>query len=413
MVDAVSDAATADAASDVAVVDAVSDVIVDAASDTTVLDAASDVAVIDAASDIAVVDAASDVAVIDAASDVVVIDAASDVAVIDAASDVVVIDAASDVAVVDAPTDAITTDVTTGPLRWSIAVENATGTNTTQLRAVALSHGAPMASVYVGFIQSSNAPAGRTVRRFSAASPYARLAELGPGVSQPKALALDDRGNVFIGYRYSGTASSELVVASADLAATQGRLDVGSPIIGGIAVRHVGASWFAYVTFEGDGLVRRYDVTDPARMRLDASFGDAGSFTIPAGGELRGADFDADGNLWVASRASGAVFRVSPELRITGTAMLPGAFDVAFFDGRAYVSAYLGAASLVRVLDARTMAPVDDITAAEIGFTRGAREGYAGLDIDDEGRLWLADEDYDGASPVRDRLLVSTPLPRR
>ncbi len=397
-----------DAAPDVNA-DAAPDTATDAPHDATPEDVTVDAVVNDAAPEDVSSDVASDAALDLATPDI----AAPDVETPDVATPE---DAGSADASLDAPDDVTTEDATDASVdapsapAWTVAVENATGTSSTQLRAVAVSRtSAP--SVYVGFIQTSNTPAGRTVRRYDAAPPYALLGELGPGTSQPKALDTDDRGNVFIAYRYSGTSGSELVSASADLRAVNPHLDVGTPVVGGLCVRREGDAYRAYVTYEGDGLVRRYDITDPARMALDTTFGAGGSFQIPTAGELRGCAFDAEGNLWVASRAGGVVFRVTSDLRVTGTATIAGAFDVAFRGERAYVTAYRGAESSVRVLDARTMAPVDELTPARLGFARGSREGYAGLDVSADGRLWVADEDYDGASPVRDRLLVSPTLP--
>lgn len=375
-------------------------------------------AALDVSADLAIdtpTDAPHDVAREDVAGDAKVNDAGPEDVTADTGPDVTLDVAATDAAEPDvaAPEDVVRADATLdapSDPAWTVAVENTTGTSTTQLRAVAASR-TGASSVYVGFIQTSNTPAGRTVRRYDAAPPYALLGELGPGTSQPKALDTDDRGNVFIAYRDSGTSGSGLVSASADLRAVNPRLDVGTPVVGGLCVRREGDVYRAYVTYEGEGLVRRYDVTDPARMALDSSFGTGGSFQIPTAAELRGCAFDADGNLWVASRAGGVVFRVASDLRVTGTATIAGAFDVAFRGERAYVTAYRGADSSVRVLDARTMAPVDELTPARLGFTRGSREGYAGLDVSVDGRLWVADEDYDTASPVRDRLLVAPALP--
>ncbi len=294
---------------------------------------------------------------------------------------------------------------------WTIAHDNPTGTQTTQLRAIALANTAGQSSIYTGFIQTSNNPPGRTVRRFDSQPAYGQLHELGPGTSQPKALATDDRGNVFVGYRLSGTSASEIHATNASMGTTFDVLNVGSPNVGGMGVHRVGNDYYAYVAYEGGGLVQRFNVTDPTNVVLDVGFGVGGSYTLPVGGgELRGVEVDSSGNLWVASRADGLIYRVSPDLSTVNSVAVPRAFDVAFFDGRAYVTSYNGAFSLIRVLDEATMSFIDDITISEIGFARGSAEGYSGIDIGDDGRIWLADQSY-GTSPVRDRLLVSSPIP--
>lgn len=295
---------------------------------------------------------------------------------------------------------------------WSLAHENPTGTSTTQMRSLAVERSAGEPSVYVGFIQTSNPPAGRTVKRFDSAPGYAQMNERGPSTSQPKAIAADERGNVYIGYRLSGSNVSELVSANSTFASTLDVLGVGAPNIGGMGIQKSGANYYAYVSYEGGGLIQRYDVTDPANIALDTTWGSSGNYNLPVGsGVLRGVEVDSAGNLWVANRDDGKIYRVSADLTTVSSADVPRAFDVALFDGRAYVTSYNGAASLIRVLDQGSMSFVEDFSTVSSGFVHGTREGHSGIDIGADGRIWLVDQDYATGSPVRDRLLVSSPIP--
>jgi hypothetical protein len=84
--------------------------------------------------------------------------------------------------------------------------------------------------------------------------------------------------------------------------------------------------------------------------------------------------------------------------------------DVKLYGGDAYVTSYNGASSLIRVFKASDLALQGDITVGSLdgnAYTRGALEGWGGIDIDSTGRIWVGDENYNASGTTKDRLLVS------
>jgi hypothetical protein len=283
---------------------------------------------------------------------------------------------------------------------------------TNQLRAVDVADQAGNNSVYLGFIQTS---ANRRIDRINSASPYANLNTHAANLDQPKALASDDRGNVFVGERNSGTNTSNIQAFSATL--TPGTtLSVSSPVLGGMDVYKSGSTYYAYAGFEANGEIRRYDVTTPAAPVLDTTFGTGGLYTIAGATDIRGVEIDATGNIFAASRGDGKLYKVAADLSSVTSVNLTRAMDVALFGGRAYVTSYNGTTSFIRVYDATTLAVIEDYTIAATildgnAYTRGANEGWGGIDIDSSGRMWLADQHYGSTGGTQDRLIVSSPVP--
>jgi hypothetical protein len=291
-------------------------------------------------------------------------------------------------------------------LEWSTAHSQASST-TNQLRAVAVSDQPGNDSVYLGYIQTTGG--NRRIERRDTAAPYSVLNSVMMG-DQPKGIATDDRGYVFSANRGSSTTSSYIQAWSSTLTpVVGGTTSFTSPVIGGIAVQKVGAVYYAYTVYESGGLVQRYDVTNPAAMTLDTSFGLAGSYIIPGGSNLRGIEVAADGTIYVAARTDGQVYRVSSDLMSVASFPLNRAMDVALEGSTLYATSYDGANSFIRVLDATNMAFVEDISISTLDgnpYSRGATEGFSGVDVDATGSLWLADQHYGSAGGTQDRLLV-------
>jgi hypothetical protein len=306
-------------------------------------------------------------------------------------------------------------------LTWSTAV-NQTSTTTNQLRAVSVADQAGNDSVYVGYIQTTGAN-NRRVNQHSTTAPYSLLNQhLSSASEQPKGIATDDRGNVFISYRNSGDTSSFLRSHSSSLVTILDTSTNVSPVAGGVGVQKSGLNYYAYVTYEtSGGRVERYDVTDPMNITLDPTFGTGGVFFIPGANSLRGIEIGADGSLYVASRddsnlpnpAAGRVYKVSSDLSTTSFVQLTRAMDVALLGGNVYATSYNGTNSLIRVLSATDLTTVEDITIAILDgnpYTRDNNEGWSGIDIDSSGRIWLGDQRYDNVGGTQDRLLVSSSL---
>jgi hypothetical protein len=296
-------------------------------------------------------------------------------------------------------------------LTWTTGVPDQVGTNTQQVRSVAVSDQLGNNSVYVGFIQRTGGH--RRVYRHDSASPYGLLNTHVSGDDQPKGIATDDRGNVFVANRGSGTTSSFIQSFSSTLAPISSTTST-SPVIGGVAIQKSGSTYFAYTVYETGGLIQRYDVTNPAAMTLDTTFGTGGSFNIPGGDNLHGIEVGADGSLYVAARTEGQVWKVSADLSTVASFPLNRAMDVALYGGKVYATSYDGAKSFIRVINAANMAFIEDIDITTLDsnpYTRGSGEGWSGIDIGPDGRIWLADQQYGGAANTsQDRLLVSSSL---
>lgn len=295
-------------------------------------------------------------------------------------------------------------------LTWTTAVNNPTPGSTNQLRAVAVSDQPGNDSVYVGYIQNSG---NRRIDQYNSNSPYNTLNSHASGVDQPKGIVTDDRGNVFVANRNSGTNTSRLQSFSASLGVNTST-STSSPVIGGLAIQKIGSTYYAYAVYEAAGRIERYNVTNPAAMTLDATFGTGGVYNIPGASDLRGIEVAADGSLVVASRDGGLVYKVSSDLSTVASATVPRAMDVALFGGNIYATSYNGVNSLIRVLSQSSLAAVEDITISTLDgnpYSRGASEGWSGIDIDAGGNIWLADQQYGGSGTgTQDRLLVGASL---
>jgi hypothetical protein len=293
-------------------------------------------------------------------------------------------------------------------LTWSTVTDTASGT-TNQLRSVAVSDQAGNDSVYIGYIQTSG---NRRVDRLNLNSPYSLLNTHPSAGDQPKGIATDDRGNVFIANRGSGTTSSRIQSFSSALAPNS-TTTATTPVIGGLAIHENAGAYYAYAVYEAGGLIQRYNVTNPTAMTLDLSFGTGGSYIIPGGNNLRGIDVGADGTLYVAARTEGQVWKVSSDLTTVTSFPLNRAMDVALYGGNVYATSYDGANSFIRVISAANMAFIEDINIATLDgnpYSRGINEGWSGIDIDDAGNIWLADQHYGSAGGTQDRLLLSSTL---
>jgi hypothetical protein len=297
--------------------------------------------------------------------------------------------------------------VLAAPLTWSTVKATASGT-TNQLRAVALADDDE--SVYIGYIQTTGG--NRRVYQHDTASPYSLLNTHVSGNDQPKGIVADDRGNVFVSNRGSGSTSSFIQSFTSTLSPISST-SFTTPVIGGIAIQKAGATYYAYTVYETGGLIQRYDVTNPAAMTLDATFGTGGSYNIPGGNNLRGIEVGADGSLYIAARDDHRVYKVSSDLTTVTSHTLNRAMDVALYGGNIYATSYAGAGSFIRVIDPATMAFVEDITIATLDgnpYSRGTSEGWSGIDIDGSGNIWLADQAYGSTGGTQDRLLLGSSL---
>lgn len=278
-----------------------------------------------------------------------------------------------------------------------------------QLRSVALSD--DEASVYTGYIQTSG---NRQVDRHGTTSPYGSLNTFASGGDQPKAIAVDDRGNVFIANRGSGTTSSTIRAMSSTLVAGS-TTAATTPVIGGLDIQKSGATYYAYAVYESAGLIQRYNVTNTGAMALDNTFNGTGSYNIPGASDLRGVQVLPDGTIYTASRGDSKVYKISADLStVTTSATINRAFDLALYDGKIYTTSYDGTNSYIAVLnsDLTSAGTITVGTLDGLGYTRASNaEGFGGIDIDSTGHIWMADENFGTTGGTQDRLLVSSVVP--
>lgn len=290
---------------------------------------------------------------------------------------------------------------------WT-TVHSQASTTTNQMRGVAVSGQPGNDSVYVTYIQTTGVTPNRRIEQRSTISPYSVLSSFN-SVDQPKGVATDDRGNVFVAYRNSGDTSSYLRAFSSTL--TAGTSTAGSsPVIGGIAIQQVGPTYYAYAVYEAGGLVQRYDVTNPGAMTLDLAFNGTGSFNIPGAANLRGIDVAADGTIYVAARSDNRVYKVSSDLSTVTSNTFTRPMDVALYGDKLYATSYNGTNSFLRLLDPATMTTIEDITASTLNggpYSRGANEGWSGVDVDAQGNIYMADQHFGSAGGTQDRLLLA------
>jgi hypothetical protein len=321
---------------------------------------------------------------------------------------------------------------------WSV-VYNQTSTTTRSLRGLALAN--DEASIYGSYIQgSSTSGAARYTLTGSppvgASAGFFNVTSAGNGPSsdshQAEAVATDDRGIVYaasIKDSTSGDNARIYLLNSALGTSTKFVLsDIASPgsttgeTIGGLDVRKSGGTYQLYVTrfAATSAYVERYTIggtgVGDASLTLDTSFDGDGRFnlrdTIGTADTLRGIDVAADGTMFIASREDSVVYRVPSSLSgITSTAVTK-AMDVALFNGSAFVTQYNGTTSSVLELAQSNLALLNTYTATGTFPRTNNTEGYAGIDFDSNGRMYLVDQFYAGTtSNLSDRILVSSPIP--
>ena len=298
-------------------------------------------------------------------------------------------------------------------------------------------------SVYATWIQNTGLNSGtpyRRVIRYDVNSGNAlntlTLPFAGSG-QQAKSIATDDRGYVYIG---SGDRSSETpYIQSYDAAlnAVSGKVitpasysDIYQRRVGGLAVQKSGPNYFLYTSRESEAgkfYLQRYDVTTPQTPTLDTSFNAGAGFfnlaTLSAftgAGFPRGMEVGVDGTLYVTSddptgtgASSGRIYRIAPDLSTVVSATVRGAFDVSLYGTELYVSRFEnGNAAGIDVLDASNLSFVTGLTGTGT-FSRTNTDndnGYSGIDVASDGRIFVADQVYN-TDVSFDRLLVATPTP--
>lgn len=339
------------------------------------------------------------------------------------------------------------------PLSWSLVYDQSVASTpsdslTRSLRGLALSDDGQ--TLYGGFIQKSKGAGVRQITLLGdppvgSAGNFYNVTDAVNGSSstdhQPKAVATDDRGFVFVGSSKDSTSgdnarviikdgslsAAQKVFALADITATPNGFT--GETIGGLSFRESGGTRYLYVsrTLSNSAYVERYVIggTDilSATLTLDSTFNGTGRFsvrTVFAGAsDLRGLEVAQDGTIFVTSHNDDAVYRISDDLASVTKQTVNNAIDLALFDSRVFVTSYNAAASAIfELTEASSLAVLSSFDAftdfARVGTAGNvAGTGYSGIDIDALGRIYLSDQLYfRDNSFSRDRILVSSALER-
>lgn len=334
------------------------------------------------------------------------------------------------------------------PVSWSVAYDQQVTGGARSLRSLALS--ADELSLYSGFIQGGSS-AGVQHITLSGTPPLGTAqnfynvttSQNGPSSAdhQPKAVATDARGLVYIGSSKVSTSgdNARIIIQDSTLSLSGGAQkvialsDIASlgntgERVGGLSVRSEGANLYLYVSREhpDSAYIERYVIggTDvaTATLTLDAAFNGTGRFNLtsvaPDAKDLRGLEVSADGTMFVTSNGANALFRISSDFASVTRQAVTNPYDVALYDGRAFVTSYNADASAVYELLWGAGLDVLSTFSATAAFPRNnvAGTGYSGIDIDSSGRIYLVDQLYFCTSSScssgtwGDRILVSSVL---
>jgi hypothetical protein len=296
------------------------------------------------------------------------------------------------------------------------------------LRGLALS--SDDSSIYGSFIQGTSSAA---VRKYDADAPIPGLITAGsPAIegnavifAQSKGLATDDRGYVYVNLDPFGKSPSVgFRVYSADLTTVlgNGSSTWTSSQLTGMSVHKEGGNYYLYMgRADGAATIERWDVTNPAAMTLDTSWGNSGradlaTLTGSANAFVNGLEVDADGTVYAAGGVletgrGDSIFKISADgTQLLDSQSVTGAMDVALFGGKVYVSQYLANNSAISVNAASDLSFLETLTTGFIHTSTDSDSGYSGIDVSSTGKIFVADQIYDIQAPNRthyERILVS------
>lgn len=280
-------------------------------------------------------------------------------------------------------------------IAWDTLFDSTGNSAPRSMRGIALSD--DETTFYTGWIQGSSSRAIRTHN----ASTGALTSTFTTGGAAPGALATDDRGFVYAG---TSVDAPDFRIYNSTVTTLQASVSRTSDVLG-IDVVKSGANYYAYIST--GNAVQKWDVTTTTAPTLVTSFGASGSLTVGSG--LRGLHVLASGEIIVTARDSNTVYRIDTNGDITSTTAVTRPMDVTEYNGSLYVTSYNGTSSLVAVLDPATLTLKGTLTT---GISRNITEGYAGINVDSSGRLYVVDQLYEGSnSSTSDRVLISSPVP--
>jgi hypothetical protein len=181
--------------------------------------------------------------------------------------------------------------------------------------------------------------------------------------------------------------------------------------------------------------VQRYTLNPSTGLpTLDTSWGSGGTLnlqTLAGGsgaGDLRGVVTDDAGNIYIASRTDGKIYKINAAgTSVTSTSFtMPMVDDLAIYDGSLYATEYNGTSSAIEKVSLDLAVGITVAGPAHLYdgvYSNDAagwndQGGYSGLDISATGRIYMGDQywndtliDGTGTAYFTDRLYGSDPLP--
>jgi hypothetical protein len=311
---------------------------------------------------------------------------------------------------------------------WSVLYDhpNAVVAATRSLRGLALSGDDSV--VYTGWLHGATS---RAVYSHDASTGTV-LNEYPLGSIQANTMATDDRGYVYIGYGVNGDAKMEIRDGTLDTqVAAPFNGSTSADYVEGLSTFKTGSgTYYLYVSRSNDvnpnGVIQRYDVTNPGSPLLDTSWASGGTYTVTGSGHLRGLKVAADGTIYVTQRDTsttpvedreGFVYRITPSFPsfVQTSVPLRGPMDVTLYGELLYVTQYLGRSSAICVLDASDLSYE---TTLLTGIDREADDwGYSEIEVTADSRLVVNDQWYQVAVNSKgknylfsDRILTSSQL---
>jgi len=321
---------------------------------------------------------------------------------------------------------------------WSVLEQTPASVYTRSLRGLALSSDGSV--VYGGYIQGTGAGTQQVIGYN--ATTGAQTSATGQTIyGQPKGVATDDRGNVYMTLNSATNANTQ--PSAIYNAALDARLSTFTSTLGagqqaqesGVDVVNIGGNYYEYIAFnKGNGTfsgVERINVNDPTNPFVDTTFGTNGFLNLKAltGNALafvNGITVTSDGTIYAAgglTAGTGAntygdsLIRISSDLSSYSTVGVAGAMDVALYGGNAYVTQYgyhiAGSDNYsIAVVDLSSFTQTDTLTPTGIparSSSTGTDSGLSGIAISSTGMLYVADQLAvgTGASNAGDRILMT------
>ncbi len=218
--------------------------------------------------------------------------------------------------------------------------------------------------------------------------------------NSPEGIDTDDRGNVYVALQSGISNASRIDIFNADLTAQVSSVTPPSPT--GVSVRRFGNSYYLY-SASASGLQRWNATSFPPT--LDLSW-----IPTPFVAGARNLTVDSDGTVFAAG--NNQVTRLDPDGTVTHTVTVTNAADVAVFQNKIYVIKRQSPTQPIVVLNKADLTSAGpDLVVPALGGTRGDLSQFTSIDVSHDGRLYVSEENYTGATSGSNSGAVTTYVP--